>query len=95
MPTVAVGDARLRGGVDHEHFREAVQMRGCGMLMQRSEAPAECNLLGRRELWLIAQEYHLVGRQRVTQLAKLPVIQVGEIGAANLGADGRGKRNDD
>jgi len=90
MPFLAGDALRFLVGPDHENLRVTLEPSRRGrMHMQLAEAAAEILLLlGRKRL--LAKEDHEVLHERVMDLLELLVAELStEIGAENLGADGR------
>ena len=89
MPAFAVGTGEVPVGMDDHQFGMPRRVWRRRMGVQLSEAATEIEVLFLRDV-LIAEEDHQVLRKRSMDLAKGLVAEgLGEIDAADLGADDR------
>src|ERR1700758_1632219 len=89
MPALAVRPRRILVRIDLHQLGYALHVRGCRMHVKIAEAPAEGQMLLGRE-GLIAKKDDEVFGERAVDLVELAIRQrLGEIDAADLGADDR------
>ena len=90
-----VGRPERAAGGDHEDLGLLLVLRRDGVDLEIAEAPPEGDVAGAVEAVLVAEEHHLPLEERLADLLDHRIVEVvGQLDAADLGADGGGERGD-